>query len=208
MRLAGEVAAGRAGAGVESGQMQTSALTSLHLMTEAGCGLAIGAYPRFRYDARGGGGPAELGPCDRTGWQALAFDPAQLTIPALTWRTTRVLGLPLPPGLMISIQPEKLNGQWQASSGEVQLDFAAHFYFSIGSMYRASGLIVQTRLQSETVQGQRHQAHGQRVGPDGQALLVGVATVPPTGEAWLDRFLGLPNEALAMMRCRLRVPSH
>ena len=183
-------------------------MTSLQLITEAGCGLAIGAYPRFRYDASGGGGPANLGHRDRAGWQALTFDPAQLTIPALTWRSTRVLGLPLPPGLMISIQPETLNGQWRPSSGEVQLDFVARFYFSIGAVYRAPGLIVQTRLQSETVRGRLHEAHGQRVGPDGQALLVGVATVPPTGEAWLDRFLGLPNEALALMRCRLTVPSH
>jgi hypothetical protein len=185
--------------------MQTSALTSLQLLTEAGCGLAIGAYPRFRYDARGGGGRADLGPCDRPGWQALAFDPAQLTIPALTGRSTRVLGLPLPPGLMISIQPEKLHGEWQPSSGEVQLDFAARFYFSIGSVYRAPGLMIETRLQSECVQGQRHQAQGQRVDRAGRALLVGVATVPPTGEAWLDRFLGLPNGALAMLRCRITV---
>jgi hypothetical protein len=27
--------------------------------------------------------------------------------------------------------------------------------------------------------------------------------VEPTGEAWLDRFLGLPDEALAVLRCRL-----
>ena len=185
--------------------MQPSALTSLQLFTEAGCGLAIAAYPRFRYDARGGGGRADLGPCDRPGWQALTFDPAQLTIPALTWRSTRLLGLPLPPGLMITIEPEKLHGQWQPNSGEVELDFVARFYFSIGSVYRAPSLMVETRLQSECVQGQRHQAKGQRMGPAGQALLVGVATVPPTGEAWLDRFLGLPNEALAMLRCRIKV---
>jgi hypothetical protein len=34
-------------------------------------------------------------------------------------------------------------------------------------------------------------------------VLVGVAVVEPTGEAWLDRFLGLPDEALAVLRCRL-----
>ena len=38
---------------------------------------------------------------------------------------------------------------------------------------------------------------------DGRGVLVGTATVEPTGEAWLDRFLGLPDEALAMLRCRL-----
>jgi hypothetical protein len=27
--------------------------------------------------------------------------------------------------------------------------------------------------------------------------------VPPSGDAWLDRFLGLPDEALAVLRCRI-----
>jgi hypothetical protein len=30
-----------------------------------------------------------------------------------------------------------------------------------------------------------------------------VATVAPSGETWLDRFLGLPDEALAVLRCQL-----
>jgi hypothetical protein len=33
--------------------------------------------------------------------------------------------------------------------------------------------------------------------------LVGVATVQPSGDAWFDRFLGLPDEALARLHCRL-----
>jgi hypothetical protein len=32
---------------------------------------------------------------------------------------------------------------------------------------------------------------------------VGVAKVPRCGAPWLDRFLGLPDEALAVLRCRL-----
>jgi hypothetical protein len=34
-------------------------------------------------------------------------------------------------------------------------------------------------------------------------MLVGVALVPLTGEGWLDRFLGLPGEALAVLCCQL-----
>jgi hypothetical protein len=41
---------------------------------------------------------------------------------------------------------------------------------------------------------------------EGRGVLVGIATVPPTGEAWLDRFLQLPDEALAVLRCRLLPP--
>ena len=62
---------------------------------------------------------------------------------------------------------------------------------------------MQTRLQTETAQGLRHHAQGERIGAGGKALLVGIATVPPTGDSWLDRFLGLPDEALALLRCRL-----
>lgn len=181
------------------------ALTFLHLQTEAHCGLAIGAYPRFTYDARGGGGIASLGQSDAHGWQPVGFDPEQLPIPTLSWRNTRVLSLPLPPGLSISIQPEQLQGQWHPNSGEVQLEFRSRFYFSLAGLYQAPPLIVQTRLQTETAQGLRHHAQGERIGTGGKALLVGIATVPPTGDSWLDRFLGLPDEALALLRCRLTI---
>ena len=36
----------------------------------------------------------------------------------------------------------------------------------------------------------------------GLPLLVETARVPPSGEGWVDRFLGLPDEALALLRCR------
>lgn len=133
----------------------------------------------------------------------MSFDPERLPIPTLSWRNTRVLGLPLPPGLAIAIEPEQLQGQWHPSSGEVQLEFRSRFYFSLAGFYQAPPLIVQTRLQTEMAQGQRHHAQGKRIGANGEALLVGIATVPPTGDGWLDRFLGLPDEALALLRCRL-----
>jgi hypothetical protein len=34
-------------------------------------------------------------------------------------------------------------------------------------------------------------------------MLVGTALIEPTGEAWFDRFLGLPDEALAVLECQL-----
>ena len=49
----------------------------------------------------------------------------------------------------------------------------------------------------------RHRARGQVLDAAGSGVLVGVATVPPSGDAWLDRFLGLPDEALAVLRCRI-----
>jgi hypothetical protein len=175
------------------------------LTTEAGCGLAIGRYPRFRYDARGGGGPGQLEPPDGEGWRPLAFAPEGLTIPPLTWRTTRVLGLPLPPGLSIAIAPQQLAGRWHQGSGAVELEFLARFVFAVAGPYRAPDLIVRTRLGTGEMRGQRHRAMGQPLDGEGRGVLVGVAVVEPTGEAWLDRFLGLPDEALAVLRCQLVV---
>jgi len=177
----------------------------LQLTTEAGCGLAIGRYPRFRYNARGGGGSGQLEAPDGEGWRPLVFPPEGLAIPALTWRTTRVLGLPLPPGLSISIAPQRLEGRWQQESGAVQLEFLARFVFAVAGLYRAPDLIVGTRLVTAEARGQRHSAVGVPLDQDGRGVLVGVAVVEPTGEAWLDRFLGLPDEALAVLRCRLLV---
>lgn len=175
---------------------------ALQLATLAGCGLAIGRYPRFLYDGRGGGGLGQLAPAGSDGRQPLSFDPAALQIPPLCSRTTRFLGLPLPPGLAIAIHPEQLAGSLEASSGDVRLRFRSRFRFSIGA-YTAPDLLIDCELQSGAVQGVRHRASGEPMNASGEALLVGVAVVQPSGEPWLDRFLGLPDEALALLRCRL-----
>lgn len=174
---------------------------TLQLATLEGCGLAIGRYPRFRYDGRGGGGLGQLGPAASDGLRALSFAPAGLQIPPLCTCTTRFLGLPLPPGLAIAIHPEQLEGTLDPASGDVRLRFRSRFRFSIGS-YTAPDLLIDCQLQSGPVQGRRHRAAGAAMGASGEAFLVGVAVVQPCGEPWLDRFLGLPDEALALLRCR------
>jgi hypothetical protein len=174
------------------------------LATDNGCALAIGFYPRFRYDGRGGGGMGRAGQPEPGGWQPLAFDPATLAIPALNSGTTRFLGLPLPPGLEIAIQPQQLEGRWQPQSGAVELQFLARFQLLVAARVVAPDLIVSTQLTSATVAGRRHQAAGRPLDAEGRGVLVGVATVAPTGEGWVDRFLGLPDEALAVLRCQFR----
>lgn len=177
-------------------------MAELTLQTLAGCGLVIGAYPRFRYDARGGGGVGLLSEGDSAGSQRLRFDPDALHIPPLHWRTTRFLGLPLPPGLVITIHPQRLEGSLAGATGAMELRFCARFRFAIGSLYRAPDLIVDTTVSTGPVQGRRHQAAGQPLDGSGSAQLVGVATIAPSGDPFLDRFLGLPDEALALLRCR------
>jgi hypothetical protein len=176
----------------------------LQLNTLDGCGLAIAGYPRFRYDASGGGGLGSLGPLDSDGCQQVRFEAAALEIPILDWRTTRVLGLPLPPGLSIAIVPELLEGSLSPANGTVQLRFRARFRFRIGRIYRAPDLIVETELGTGPVQSRRHRVEGRPFAGQGDALLVGVARVPPSGDPWVDRPLGLPDEALALLRCRFR----
>jgi hypothetical protein len=176
---------------------------TLALATEDGCALAIGFYPRFRYDGRGGGGVGLTGESLGGGWQALAFEPASLAIPPLNSRTTRLLWLPLPPGLEIAIHPEKLEGRWNPGSGELELTFLARFALLLAARPVAPDLIVATQLATHAVRGQRHQAQGTPLDGQGRGVLVGVARVAPTGEGWVDRFLQLPDEALAVLHCRL-----
>lgn len=178
------------------------------LTTLAGCQLAIGRYPRFAYDASGGGGLSEpLAAAHAGGSRALQFSADQLRIPPLDWRSTRFLGLPLPPGLSITIAPEQLQGELAADGQGVQLQFSARFRFrlAIGGrcLYAAPDLLINTTLQSGACQGQRHRACGRPRGSSGDVLLVGIARVEPSGDGWLDRFLGLPDEALAELHCRI-----
>lgn len=176
---------------------------ALQISTLRRCRLAIGRYPAFLYDAAGGGGQ---------GWGSrtagpLNFPAASLSIPPLDSRSTRFLGLPLPPGLSISIEPDRLEGSWEPLSGELELVFSARFRFCIGPvgqpLYRAPDLQIDARLISGCAEGRRHRAQGRPLDPQGRARLVGIARVEPCGDPWLDRFLGLPDEALAMLECRI-----
>ena len=67
------------------------------------CRLAIGSYPHFEYDARGGGGLGTLLPSQEDNIVHLIFSPEKFSIPPLTWKTTKFLFLPLPPGFKIEM---------------------------------------------------------------------------------------------------------
>lgn len=173
------------------------------MATGANCALAIGSYPRFRYNGSGGGGLGNASEPTSDGWQGLEFDPTTLVIPPLSARTTRFLGLPLPPGLQIVIEPQRLQGRWHPASGAVELHFLARFRPMLAARAVAPDLIVATQLTTRAVSSRRHQTRGLPLDNRGKGVLVGIASVAPTGEGWVDRFLGLPDEALAVLRCQL-----
>lgn len=182
-------------------------MARLQLLTHAECCLAIGPYPRFQYDARGGGGFSQTAQVDGSGRCNLNFSPADLRIPPLDTVTTRILGLPLPPGLRIEIQPEQLNGWFEQSSGRFELYFEARFQCSVGRLYKPAPLKVKSVLSTAAIGTEPHPRWGNLVGQPlngtGAGVLVGVAAVPASGDPWIDRFLGLPGEALAVLRCSL-----
>jgi hypothetical protein len=179
----------------------------IQLKTTASCSLAIGAFPRFSYDARGGGGGGLLQPLDALGRRTMNFPAGELRIPPLNGRTCHCLGLPLPPGLQIQILPERLEGWLDPASGAVQLHFQARFLFRAGRLYQAPPLWVDTLLTSASpegpVPGRWGGIEGQSLDPQGALTLVGVAPVALSGDRWFDSFLGLPSEALALLRCQL-----
>jgi hypothetical protein len=185
----------------------TAIPTPVRLSTAARCSLAIGPYPRFHYDASGGGGLGGLDASDPQGRRRLQFPLDQLVIPPLSRRTGRWLGLPLPPALEVRILPAKLEGWLEPASGAVQLHFQAHFVFRAAGVYQAPPLWVDTLLTTaapqDAVPARWGHPSGQARGADGSLTLVGVAPVAPSGDRWFDRFLGLPSEALAVLRCSL-----
>jgi hypothetical protein len=177
-------------------------MAQMLLTTGTDCQLAIGRYPRFLYNASGGGGEGSLAAADANGWRGITLDPSTLTIPPLDWRSTRFLGLPLPPGLRIAIEPDELSGRWQEASGALELSFRARFRFTAFGI-AAPELMVATRLTSCSVSSTHHTAQGRPLDSQGSGTVVGVALVPPTGNLVFDRFLGLPGEALALLHCRI-----
>lgn len=100
--------------------------------------------------------------------------------------------------------PQRLEGTLDPATGRVDLDFLASFEFTAGPLYTAAPLTVATTLTTETSDGQLRRGTGERLAADGHARLVGVARVPTTGDAFLDTFLMLPTDCLAVLSAELK----
>ena len=99
---------------------------------------------------------------------------------------------------------EKLEGTIDKNSGEVLLNFESRFVFSIGGMIQFPDLLVESLLQTGKVKGKLHEGKGLILQKNGRTRLVGISTVAPTGNKFLDTFLCLPNEALAELQCEIQ----
>ena len=175
----------------------------LQLKSLSGCLLSIGAYPFFKYDATGGGGIGEITNTIKTGIKSIHFNKDCFNIPAINYKTTKLLGFPLPPGLEIKVITKKLEGTLNEINGEIVLNFEAYFQFSIANWIKAPDLIVKTSLNCGEVSIKGRIFNGMRIQKDKKASLVGLAIVPKCGNLFLDIFLGLPNEAFARLNCEV-----
>ncbi|PSS32404.1 Auxin transport protein like [Actinidia chinensis var. chinensis] len=181
---------------------------SVKFKTREGCKLGISRYPDFDYNAEGGTGDGTVTTKideddSNIGEVSVSFDLERLYIPPLMSATTRFLGLPLPPFLKIDVVPELLQGIISRKSGKVDLQFKAKFWFSIGSIYRAPPLLVETVLTSEESKGRLRSGTGERLNEEGKCRLVGVATVDPIDDPFMDSFLRLPTECLAVLNATI-----
>tara|TARA_Y100001968_G_scaffold183133_1_gene167751 strand:+ start:21287 stop:21817 length:531 start_codon:yes stop_codon:yes gene_type:complete len=176
----------------------------MYLKSLKGCRLAIGSYPFFDYDATGGGGEISLPTSSKINLQYIRFEPETFSIPPLTFKTTKFLSFPLPPGLSIEMYMDKLEGTINKKSGEVLLNLEAKFIFRIGTIFTFPKLLVNTLLRTGSIQTNLYKEEGIALQDDGSATLIGVAIIPITGNKILDLFLGLPNEALAILKCKIK----
>lgn len=169
------------------------------------CSLAVSIYPQFAYNASGGGGRGKVVAVDGD-VLTVEFDASSLRIPPIDYRSTKVVGVPIPPPLRIEIIPKELKGTVNVRTGEANLDFDARFQFDAGSLYHAAPLSIVTRLSSEGSTGRMLRGSGERLGgaEGGRVKLAGVASVPKTGDGFLDGFLMLPSEALAVLSAEIR----
>ena len=176
----------------------------MELRSLDGCLLSIGSYPSFEYDARGGGGEANVLPIKKDNILQLRFAPEAFSIPALTWQTTKFLSLPLLPGLKIEMCMDKLEGNIDQGKGKVLLRFESRFSFSISNIFQFPELFFKTYLETGKVKGILHEEESRTIQNNGEVKPVGISTIPKTGNKILDLFLGLPNEALAVLRCEIK----
>ncbi|XP_049397065.1 uncharacterized protein LOC125861022 [Solanum stenotomum] len=184
-----------------------TATYNVDFKTYEDCKLGISRYPDFVYNAQGGTGTGTGKRIESSDEISIDFDLEKLYIPPLTSATAKFLGLPLPPFLKIDVEPELLRGYVNQETGKVNLEFKAKFWFSVGTIYRAPPLLVDTLLTSDESKGKIRGGRGERLNEGGGCRLIGVATVEPIDDLFMNTFLSLPTECLAKMNATISFSS-
>ncbi|KAL9272237.1 hypothetical protein AKJ16_DCAP25525 [Drosera capensis] len=147
------------------------------------CKIGFSGY-NLEYNANGGKGAGHgtrLSDRDLSDSVVVSFDPKTVYIPPVTSATTKMYGWPMPHFLKIEIVPEVLQGSINEESG------------------KAPPIIVEIVLTSDESLGKRGSAKGKRRGKDGRCRLVGIATLGPLKDGYMDALLGLPAECVTEM---------
>ena len=90
----------------------------------------------------------------------------------------------------------------------MELQFIANFNFSAGPLYKAPSLFVDTILTSELSRGAFRQGQGSRLNSTGQCVLAGTARIAPVNDAFMDNFLMLPTDVLAVLPAQFEFSPH
>ena len=96
--------------------------------------------------------------------------------------------------------PEKLS----IDKGFIGLETFVNKKYSLRGGAKIPVLIINSLLQTVKVKSTLHEAKGLVRQRNGKTKLVGIATIPRTGNKILDIFLDLPNEALAELNCEIK----
>ena len=71
------------------------------------------------------------------------------------------------------------------------------------SVFSFPDLLVNSNLTTGKVRSSLYKSEGSALQDNGETTLVGISIIPKTNNAILNAFLGLPNEALAILKCKL-----
>jgi len=157
--------------------------------------LGVSFWPDFTYDASGATTLGTVTDVKRHAGRSgsvihLDFDVSTFEGPPVCGRTTKVFGVPLPPGVRIDIRPISLKGFLDSATGECRLDFDARFEGSIfgEEFIKLPPMTVRSPLTTGETRGEQRSARGSRFGT--VALEVPSSPKSVNGDSALDPCLG------------------
>jgi len=152
----------------------------------------LGSFVEFAYDGKGSGGYGSLGP-PAGGTAEAVVEGADVRIPPLE----PIAGWD---GVRIEIATQRVAGGIDFCTGRMDFDFDATFTpVLFGASF--TPISVVTTMTTETSACHHHDCvySGERLDRWGDAVLVGVADVPETGDPLIDGLLTLPSDAVEVL---------